>query len=146
MDKGTLITASATFATQNNKLNPCAPCSFKSEVLWHGTEAEGGGRRHDRSLESVAALAWNTPRPKAVQLPERNIANSQMGISSLCHTPKCQRPGAWHTPGPDLEPALAYQSLDGFGHRGFVLRRSKHAVCLEYTAGKEVCEPCCRGV
>ena len=41
MDKWTLITASL-FATQNNKLNPCAPCSFKSEVLWHRPEAEGG--------------------------------------------------------------------------------------------------------
>ena len=50
MDKWTLITASAIFATQNTKLNPCTPCSFKSEVLWHRTEAEGDGRRHDRSL------------------------------------------------------------------------------------------------
>jgi hypothetical protein len=50
MDKGTLITASAIFVTQNTQLNPCAPCSFKSEVLWHRPEAEGGGRRHHRSL------------------------------------------------------------------------------------------------
>ena len=45
MDKWTLITA-----PQNTQLNPCAPCSFKSEVLWHRTEAEGDDRRHDRSL------------------------------------------------------------------------------------------------
>jgi hypothetical protein len=44
MEKGTLITA------QNTQLDPCAPCSFKSEVLWHLAEAEGDGRRHDRSL------------------------------------------------------------------------------------------------
>ena len=33
MDKWTLITASAIFATQNTKLNPCTPCSFKSECF-----------------------------------------------------------------------------------------------------------------
>ena len=49
MEKWIMITASAIFATQNNKLNPCAPRSFKSEVLWHRPEAEGGGRRRDRS-------------------------------------------------------------------------------------------------
>jgi hypothetical protein len=42
MEKWTLIAASAIFATQNNKLNPCAPCSFKSEVLLPCIEVEGG--------------------------------------------------------------------------------------------------------
>jgi hypothetical protein len=50
------------------------------------------------------------------------------------------------TPGPDLEPALTCHSLDGLGHRGWVLRRSIHAVCGEYTAGKGVGEPCSKRV
>ena len=58
MEEWILITASAIFATQNNKLNPCAPCSFKSEVLWHRPEAEGSGRRHDRSLIFNQYVFW----------------------------------------------------------------------------------------
>jgi hypothetical protein len=34
---------------QNNGMRPCMPCSFTIELLLHRTEAEGGGRRGDRS-------------------------------------------------------------------------------------------------
>src|SRR5712692_8339233 len=43
-------------ATQNNAITPLIICCFYSYGLLHCTEAEGGGRRHDRSPKAVSTL------------------------------------------------------------------------------------------